>query len=1254
MRVLALCAMLFTVAALAYEEPFVITDITGRAWGPEVVSYDVEFPAPMKAAELTLLGPDGKAIPVQYTEVEGKGGSMKSATVSFLAAVPANASVTYKLTEDDAPNLPAPVSLVKGKGFLELKNEAVAIRLGPKGSLKAEKPVPASELPGPFAGFRQADGAWAGGSKLVTKRKANGYSAEILAEGPVYAEVQFEYKLEGDAFYRVVVRLDQGAPMAFVTEEFISPALTDGTDYLAVSLGKNFPTLDDPDQYAYPWKSGDFGKITPLVNSTFTAVAPWDMFGSRMYYEMDAATKIGLLVLHSGSWRHPHNAVARLRARADQPTVLELPFSCYGVLRPYNPFDSAEDDPGDPDTYGSRYWGLTLADGDRKAQRLQYGFIGLDTYKDWILTWRDPAGEGAAPPHTYVNFKEAGLLKATLPGNPYKDTLSKLYIMNPTDANGANSTKAALGWLDKRLKEGVSNTGSSFRQAQYDNGIVPFCDDALAWPNLPTEQRAALRAKIAAICYLYTEPDFNPRGLGDHLGNPNMPINRYMGFPQYIQLVKAHPLYKLWMKDAVAYTEWKLADNTSPYGAWREEQGYQQASVPFITDALLSLNHAGAMTDNMLEYAVAIHKYMLAVLSPPDANMKGLRACEGTGNGVISRGDSLPNMARLMRDKDPIMAATLMWAWEAMGKSPGNHGNMTNAQWLGYDPSIEAKQPNEISGAFLPGFGATSRTNFGQPSESFLLFRQGYNQSHFDMDQGSFKIYANGEQVVPNSSLGYNSPEPAEIRHGIVTFGGFTEWQNNHGRVDSMIIEHVYLQTADYLCGRQRFDHKSGGSSNGFVKQPFDWYRQFLTMKSQNPLNPTYYVLRDSFRGPQLPATHWFCWLLGKPQDITVEGNRVTVKTPQGNYLDIVFANLTTVKPTFTYKATAGGSGCGFPPGGATLMRVDQLAGKDYLVVIYPRTADMKRPQVACPAPGVVQVTAQDSIDWAFLNPDQDIDYTEEMVAFKGRSGAIHRNMDWSVSIAICSGGGKARCRNYTYHTFMPMERIKTRQELEAGGGGNQYYKYEPVVRKLDIRYADKTEVKPGVTKFTLDDGYAYVFASKDPLEFNQDDIVFKGEMGAVFVTKDYMRLVMGRDFSVGALGYIGYKDFVIRGEGPYDLVFTYPKGDEPGEVTGLSDGRARVLEMPLPQNLAPDNCRQLAMSRDMIPAQNDGPVLTGIAPTLYLNGRQWQVGYYDRGLALPLFEGKNDIRLTRFQVPPVGPWAYVDEALKEEKKAEK
>ncbi len=297
-----------------------------------------------------------------------------------------------------------------------------------------------------------------------------------------------------------------------------------------------------------------------------------------------------------------------------------------------------------------------------------------------------------------------------------------------------------------------------------------------------------------------------------------------------------------------------------------------------------------------------------------------MRGSEGTGNGGRVRSAFPIPSANLLQASNPEFAGNMKWRLKVFGDVHGQYGVTP----LDYDPTIAPVQPEDIPGAFLPGYGATARAHFGTPGETFLMFREGHNQSHYDMDQGSFKFYALGEQLLPNSSLGYNS-QPANTQHGIISYGE-PEWFNNHGRVDSTVVDYAYLSTVDYLLGRQHYDEKSKGytTGNGGCKAPFDWYRQFLLMKSLNRDNPSYLVLRDTFRGTEFQPSHWHCWLNGKKDDITVQGNRLLAPTPQGNRLEMLFAEPTAIAPALTWKPTHGGSGGGFPDTGATQMRLTQ------------------------------------------------------------------------------------------------------------------------------------------------------------------------------------------------------------------------------------------------------------------------------------------------------------------------------------------
>jgi hypothetical protein len=93
-------------------------------------------------------------------------------------------------------------------------------------------------------------------------------------------------------------------------------------------------------------------------------------------------------------------------------------------------------------------------------------------------------------------------------------------------------------------------------------------DELLSSEKLLPEQGARLRADLAALCYALTEPDVNPRGAMTHLGNPNMPINRFCGLAWAAALIPDHPMSKTWLDTAAKYIRYKLATMTAPGGTW--------------------------------------------------------------------------------------------------------------------------------------------------------------------------------------------------------------------------------------------------------------------------------------------------------------------------------------------------------------------------------------------------------------------------------------------------------------------------------------------------------------------------------------------------------------------------------------------------------------------------------------------------------------------------------------------------------------
>ncbi len=123
-------------------------------------------------------------------------------------------------------------------------------------------------------------------------------------------------------------------------------------------------------------------------------------------------------------------------------------------------------------------------------------------------------------------------------------------------------------------------------------------DELLGSQKLTKEQSARLRGDIAALCYALSEPDVNPRGSMTHLGNPNMPINRFCGLAWAAALIPDHPMAKTWLDTAAQYIRYKLAMNTAPGGTWGELLTYYAASAPHLMQTASVLARTGRLDES--------------------------------------------------------------------------------------------------------------------------------------------------------------------------------------------------------------------------------------------------------------------------------------------------------------------------------------------------------------------------------------------------------------------------------------------------------------------------------------------------------------------------------------------------------------------------------------------------------------------------------------------------------------------------------
>ena len=199
----------------AGEREIVLREHLNRQWTNELVTYPFSSAArECHPQSVSLQGPSG-LLPVQLSEVHyWPGGTwVKSAKLSFVANLAPLSTNTYTVRWGRDATGPGPASdlrVTPREEEMELATSQFAVRLL-LGERSFREPKPPAEVPGPVVAMRLGEGAWFGGSRMFGTRKLTGYSASLIAKGPVFAEVAFRYTYAGGNTVDLVARVASGA-----------------------------------------------------------------------------------------------------------------------------------------------------------------------------------------------------------------------------------------------------------------------------------------------------------------------------------------------------------------------------------------------------------------------------------------------------------------------------------------------------------------------------------------------------------------------------------------------------------------------------------------------------------------------------------------------------------------------------------------------------------------------------------------------------------------------------------------------------------------------------------------------------------------------------------------------------------------------------------------------------------------------------------------------------------------------------------
>ena len=1246
-----------------------ITDYSCRGFAPDLVQYRVDGIADKQGANLRLFNADGQGLPVQWeADSAGKGG-----VAGFVAALPHDETVAYRL-EDSArgPAIPGQLTVTTTKDKTVLATPQFSVDLPAVMDHTYTTPVKAATLPAPIFAFTSNGSGPLGAAKLATDRLVKRLRVWLAAKGPVYADLWYEMTWAEGGYYRCRVRVIDGVPLAQVLEEYDLGKL-DGSDFWELSLTQGW----QPDQVekAKPWGNGtqiDVGSIDAI--EAFTKQPAWRMsvdngfLGHLGFFRKDQRESntnnypmAGVVLLHKGEWRRVNTLEVQVVTTND--VRVRFPMSARNAVwqrdsgSVSSPFSMHSLDPDVAATYGRRHWGLMLAQVRLPKEegataffgpayqgfaghpykklppfsraRSLYGIITLDHYKDYILDWPDtkvayPRLAKADSPWSDNSVPKEHDKQIQFLYDRYLRWIPNFYMSCPTPTHHATSDLYSGAWLADRL---------------------------LAAPDLTPDQRRDIRARLALVMYLHQEPATLSYGIGSHPGNPNMGWARFFPGAAYLGLLPDHPQYSKWADFMTKQAEYELGKGMAPGGAWLEYGTYHFhgfRALPMFASIDLA---KPANADTLFDYVHEDLDYIMNTLSAPDPRY-GARMIPGLANSGPATTSRLVEGANAFAQKDPEFAARLLWAWHENGSMPGA---------LPAPAGLQSK-PAELSSKYFPGFGIVFRAHQG-PQETWLMLRNGFLWSHWNIDPGHFVMASRGAVLVPFQAYQYGgSPDKNFDICNTVRFGD----QKNtmpYGWPDSNILDYSFGKSVDYAwsstgvpdwfidpAAAEPFQNEipKRALADEYKQQPgaFQWDRQVLFLKGKTAESPNYFVFRDSTRGDGKLASYLNMNLLGRKPNLKIDGANMTLDSEWPVKLDLLFARSEPLNPALleadeAFQLAETSRPAALPKGEVPsrdwldknwavwktgdgkpmreqriLLRIPAAPDQGYYYVLFPRDEKEAPPVVKRLADGVLSITHREGTDYIFLS-SLPVKYDGEGVQLEGCAGAVRIAAN-EVTFTLAGGSGRVGYNGKVVEGIAPFERNYPLAGLSAG------------VEKLPAPVTSITtlpprdagdEVAPGLRKQVAGELTRYTVQAERLVQAKTDAVQVEACNAVIEVTAQSIRFIVpDRQYARLSVAGVG-----IRGCGPFDLTFT------PTNITGTVEGSLRTLVSTWPEKIT--------------------------RPMFHLDGRLWCAGWADDpcisktpdrpqfAIAFGVFAGSHKVEIGEWQfqaLPPVPPPARV------------
>lgn len=880
-------------ALLAAEQKIVLKEYLGQTWERQLVTYP--FSAPEGAcnpSSLHLTGPAGPRT-VQLSEIalwpDQK--TAKTARVSFITDLPPRGSYTFTLScrpgSAATQGVGEALSVHPGNGTVDIVTSRFSARL-----LLGEKtyipPAPPGQVPGPLLGLSLGDGTEFGSSRLFGKTAVTSYQARLLDAGGVFARVEYRYTYADGNALHLIAQVNSGDTGIMWDTEVKDDRKDDGVDFL---LSRDLPSPIFPvhmewftkrkvflDKQA---KVGDLAEI-PLDTyreSLVTKLTPWDDW-------WDDYTQTVILLKIPGKGTN-------LQIASRDPGAWVKP-AAPGTMRGWDawqhkliPLNRADN--------GEIYLRINNAQGIRRFTLSQGApAVGhqLDMVKDMVLDWperpdshprlfasRDQVKEYfRTAPHDVKQIQWIlGAKPEIRPEPSYKDA----WALEAWLRSGGRADIAAQVQLPQRLRQDLSLLGKF--DMMRSTGIVATLYDSLIDTDLVTaEERPLYRAQIAYLAYKLNDPATWSIERGYRSSNENMSVSHMLARGILACLLADHPMAKTWVELAIGRMKQWMRDVGSE-GEWSEGGHYDQTTYSAMIWFALAAKRAGFYDFSLDPAFLRFGMYIAKQQTPLDPQRGNRRVSPPLGRAQGGEMWShLGLLAALTRDTQPQYSRIMQWCWAQTAYDM----KVMDARLAGFevvllDPNQPAEKPDWGSDWF-PKVGAILRNGVGTAEENYvnLLTNSKADFARVSEVGALLKWFAKGRPIAGLFSPGYSERE--ELLVGRVlrarTWRPGDNWFLPFGNATSTGENlHAFLPRADYV----NTSYTIGGpyDANWWAvsmpakliawpsvakegQPPFDWRRQVLYLKDDDPGGPNYLVLRDTINGNQ--PTMWQLWTISE------------------------------------------------------------------------------------------------------------------------------------------------------------------------------------------------------------------------------------------------------------------------------------------------------------------------------------------------------------------------------------------------------